>query len=138
MPENANTVNLKSASIVVIMLLQEGLTPIKSQIKPRLLFGESFTLTWMAIKCNRAALKIALDRIAKKLSKTVKTSNFIGVVKLILLFYRFVFQNVSFSEKVPSALQVDVITPLCHDNLYGGLIVMMRSAHRSDIRTSGN
>ena len=44
MPENANKVNLKSASIAVIMLLHEGLTHIQSQIKPRLLFGESFTL----------------------------------------------------------------------------------------------
>ena len=45
LPENESTVNLKSASLVVIMLLQEGLTHIQSQIKPRLLFGESFTLT---------------------------------------------------------------------------------------------
>ena len=36
--------NLKSASFVVIMLLHEGLTHIYSQIKPRLLFGESLTL----------------------------------------------------------------------------------------------
>ena len=43
--ENANTVNLKSASIVVIMLLHKGLTHIQSQIKPCLLFGESFTST---------------------------------------------------------------------------------------------
>ena len=31
-PENANTVNLKSASIVVIMLLHKGLTHIQSQV----------------------------------------------------------------------------------------------------------
>ena len=43
--ENTNTVNLKSASFVVITLLHEGLTHIQSQIKPRLLFGERFTLT---------------------------------------------------------------------------------------------
>ena len=44
-PENANTVNLKSASIIVIMLLHEGLTHTQSQIKPWLLFGKSFTLS---------------------------------------------------------------------------------------------
>ena len=41
---NENTVNLKSASFIVIMLLDEGLTHIHSQIKPRLHFDESFTL----------------------------------------------------------------------------------------------
>ena len=45
LPENKTTVNLKSASFVVIMLLHKGLTHIHSQIKPRLLSGESFTLT---------------------------------------------------------------------------------------------
>ena len=44
LPENETTENLKSASSDVIMLLHEGLTHIQSQIKPRLLFGESFTL----------------------------------------------------------------------------------------------
>ena len=43
-PKTETTVNLKSASFVVIMLLHEGLTHIQSQIKPRLLFGESFAL----------------------------------------------------------------------------------------------
>ena len=38
-------VNLKSASFVVIMLEYEGLTHVHSQKKPRLHFGESFTLT---------------------------------------------------------------------------------------------
>ena len=42
--ENEATVNLKSPSFLVIMLLQEGLTHIQSQIKPWLLFGESFNL----------------------------------------------------------------------------------------------
>ena len=37
--ESETAVNLKSASLVVITLLQEGLTQIQSQIKPRLLFG---------------------------------------------------------------------------------------------------
>ena len=45
LPENETTVNLKSASFIVIMLLHEGLTHIQSQIKPRLLFGKSWTLT---------------------------------------------------------------------------------------------
>ena len=44
-PVNENMVNLKSASFVVIMCLHEGLTRIHSQQKPRLHFGESFTLT---------------------------------------------------------------------------------------------
>ena len=44
MPKTETTVNLKSASFVIIMLLREGLTHIQSQIKPRLLFGERFTL----------------------------------------------------------------------------------------------
>ena len=39
-----NMVNLKSASFIVIMLLDEGLTHIYSQNKPRLHFAESFTL----------------------------------------------------------------------------------------------
>ena len=43
-PKTETTVNLKSASFVVIMLLHEGLTHIQSQIKPCLLFGESFAL----------------------------------------------------------------------------------------------
>ena len=50
--ENANTVNLKSASIVVIMLLHEGLTHIQSQIKPWLVFGESFTLSKAGMLCS--------------------------------------------------------------------------------------
>ena len=45
LPKNETTVNLKSASFVVIMHLHEGLTYIESQIKPWLLFGRSFTLT---------------------------------------------------------------------------------------------
>ena len=45
-PENENTVNLKSASFIVIMLLHEGLTHIHSQKKPKLNFGESFTLSY--------------------------------------------------------------------------------------------
>ena len=44
LPKNETTVNLKSASFVVIMHLNEGWTHIQSQIKPRMLFGESFTL----------------------------------------------------------------------------------------------
>ena len=43
LPENETTVNLKSASFIV-MLLHKNLTHIHSQIKPWLLFGESFTL----------------------------------------------------------------------------------------------
>ena len=46
-PKTETTVNLKSASFVVIMLLHEGLTRIQLQIKSRLLFGESFTLRYM-------------------------------------------------------------------------------------------
>ena len=42
--ENETAVNLKSASFVVILHLYEGLTHIHSQKKPRLHFGESFTL----------------------------------------------------------------------------------------------
>ena len=43
-PKTETTVNLKSAFFIAIKLLHEGLTHIQSQIKPRLLFGESFTL----------------------------------------------------------------------------------------------
>ena len=39
LPENETTVNVKSASFVVIMLLHKGLTHIHSQIKPWSLFG---------------------------------------------------------------------------------------------------
>ena len=44
LPENETMVNLKSASFVIIMFLHEGLTHIQSQMKPWLLFRESFTL----------------------------------------------------------------------------------------------
>ena len=47
--QNENTVNLKSASFIVIMLLHEGLTHIQSQIKPWLLFGKSFSLTFKSL-----------------------------------------------------------------------------------------
>ena len=47
--ENQNTINLKSAFFIIIMLLHEGLTHIHSQIKPWLLFGESFTLSWLSL-----------------------------------------------------------------------------------------
>ena len=43
-PENKNMDNLKSASFIVNILLHEGLTHIHSQKKPRVHFGESFTL----------------------------------------------------------------------------------------------
>ena len=39
------TVIIKSASFVIIMLLHKGLTHIQSQLKPWLLFGESFALS---------------------------------------------------------------------------------------------
>ena len=45
-------VNIKSASFVIIMLLYEGLTQVHSQKKPRLHFGESFTLSITAIAEN--------------------------------------------------------------------------------------
>ena len=50
LPENETTVNLKSASFVVIMHLHKDLTHIQSQIGSWLLFGESFTLK--LIKCT--------------------------------------------------------------------------------------
>ena len=43
-PENENTVNLKSATFIIIMVLHEGVTRVHSQTKPQLYFGESFTL----------------------------------------------------------------------------------------------
>ena len=48
-------VNLKSASFIIIMLLQEGLIHIQSQIKLWLLFGEGFTLSRV---CTTACLKL--------------------------------------------------------------------------------
>ena len=45
LPENPTTVNLKSASFIVIMHLHKSLTHTESQIKPWLLFGESFALS---------------------------------------------------------------------------------------------
>ena len=41
LPENETTVNPKSASFIIIMHLHKGLTHIRSQIKPWLIFGES-------------------------------------------------------------------------------------------------
>ena len=49
--ENENTINLKSASFVVIMLSHEGLTHIHWQKKPRLHFSASFTLTGSSNSC---------------------------------------------------------------------------------------
>ena len=48
-PKTETTVNLKSASFGVITLLHEGSTHIQFQIKPWLLFGESFTLRFSLI-----------------------------------------------------------------------------------------
>ena len=45
LPENETTVNLKTATFVVIVHLHKGLTHIQTQTKPWLLFGESFTLS---------------------------------------------------------------------------------------------
>ena len=42
--KNENTVNLETASFVVIMLLYEGLTRVHSQKKPRLHFGKNYAL----------------------------------------------------------------------------------------------
>ena len=50
--ENATTVNLKSASLVIITRLHEGLTRSQSQIKPWLLFGESFTLRSVSVELS--------------------------------------------------------------------------------------
>ena len=50
-PKNNSTVNLKSASFVVIMLLNGRLTQVHSQKKPRLHFDESFTLMIDLNKC---------------------------------------------------------------------------------------
>ena len=47
LPENETTVNLKSASFVLIMHLHKVLTHIQSQIKPWLLLGESFTFKFL-------------------------------------------------------------------------------------------
>ena len=49
-----NTVNLKSASFVVIMFLHKGLTHIHSQKKPKLQFGESFTINSSGVPCVSA------------------------------------------------------------------------------------
>ena len=69
-PKTETMINLKSASFVVIMLLHEGLTHIQSQIKPRLLFGESF-----ALMLTYVALKI-LQAVSLELSmKSTVTSN---------------------------------------------------------------
>ena len=65
---NENTVNLKSASFVVIMLLHEGLTHTHSQKKkPRLHFVKSFTFypqekVWLkAFTCNTVFYNSGLD-----------------------------------------------------------------------------
>ena len=49
-------VNLTSASFIIIVLLHKGFTHIQSQIKPKLLFGEIFTLSALEL----AALKLTL------------------------------------------------------------------------------
>ena len=48
LPKNETTVNLKSAPFALIMHLCKGLTHIQSQIKPWLLFGVRFTLSFIS------------------------------------------------------------------------------------------
>ena len=80
LPQNETTVNLKSASFIIIMLLREGLTHIHSQKKPRLHFGESFTLkadTTNFIQCLQLPLEpqkalYCCFHMCSLLSKTLK------------------------------------------------------------------
>ena len=67
LPENETTVNLKNASLVIIMHLHEGLTHIQSQIKPWLLFSKSFTL-------ERVTGKSLADMIVKFVSAPVQNT----------------------------------------------------------------
>lgn len=70
----------------------------------------------MRIKFNRAVLLDSPNFIGLSCPNSVnKTSHFAGVVSLLLTFYRRVFHNISFWEKVPSGSHDDVRTWLSHD-----------------------
>ena len=55
--------NLKSASFIVIMLSQEGLPHVHLQKKPRLHFGESFTLRF-CLRLEQAHCQAGASRAA--------------------------------------------------------------------------
>ena len=65
--KNETTLNLKSASFVVIMLLHKGLTHKHQQKKPRLHFDKSFALT-------AHKLAILQQPLLKKLKESKETS----------------------------------------------------------------
>ena len=70
-------------------------------------------LTWMGIKCNRAALLDSLNIIGpNRPNSDCKTTNYTGFARRLLPYYRLVFNNVSFFEKL------NVITRLGHDKKF--------------------
>ena len=74
--ENETMVNLKNASFIVIMLLHLCLTHRHSQIKPRSLFGESFTLK-LSHTGITSMLHVVKDRTHKTIKESVKKSSWI-------------------------------------------------------------
>uniref|UniRef100_A0A671U4Y9 CCR4-NOT transcription complex subunit 10 n=1 Tax=Sparus aurata TaxID=8175 RepID=A0A671U4Y9_SPAAU len=87
LPENETTLNLISASFVVIMHLHEGLTHIQSQIKPWLLFtgkyDESLKHLEALQELNKEDYKIALNKAVVKFYKSGQTTT--GTLKQSLM-----------------------------------------------------
>lgn len=71
----------------------------------------SAELTWMGIKCDQAAL-LGLQILLYRYAQILKVNkSFCGVVRLLLLYYRRIFNHVSFWEKVPvHHMTIDCIT----------------------------
>ena len=65
-PKTETMVNLKSASFIVIMILHEGLTRIQSQIKPRLLVGESFALSVVFLDVSLSLVLLSLPHLFQR------------------------------------------------------------------------
>ena len=92
MPENETTVNLKSASFVVIMLLHEGLTHIHSHKKPRLHFGEGFALMIYFIVFSTYLLYLLSSYIFFNCLIFALVSSCFSITFVLSYFWRSLFQ----------------------------------------------
>ena len=68
LPKNKTTVNLKSASFVLIMLVHEGLTHIQSQINPRSLFEFHFKFVSTAGELSNDVATVHVHQTDKSLT----------------------------------------------------------------------
>ena len=103
LPKNKTMVNLKSASFVVIMLLHKGLTHIQSQIKPWLLFGESFSLSTLNIRYLKTFTRVLFTWVTFTVDKVIMLEQYLyfwilGTALLIIfciskLFVKYMSEN---------------------------------------------